>query len=236
MLPDVIMGKSQHCSCRQHVSWHVAVMSAYWKLTCQLGGLANMTWCWQFQLSCYPMIMTNQWLGQLEGQQMSQRKTWWRSCDDPDDHWWRSCDSPSDNLKTTLKLPDDPKDYWWLRYDYPLDELVMTLQNWWWNLMTFDDPPLATFIAKMESCLSCSFMIHTSSSRCDVSSSKAYDNVYCFSDTFISLWGSCSFDMQPLPSPSMPQYIFVNHQPTSLMCSILSWLGQCLLLPFSGHL
>ena len=137
MSPDVIMGKSLHCSCCWHVSWHVAVMSAYWQLTCQLGGLANTTRCQKFQLSCCSMIVTDQQLGQLEWQQMTQRTTLWRSCDDPYDHWWRSCDSPSDNFKTTLTTQQMTGDY----------VVTILLMNWWWplqicwwHMMTFDDP------------------------------------------------------------------------------------------------
>ena len=53
--------------------------------------------------SCYHMITTCWQLGQLKWLQMTQRTTWWRSCDDPDNHWWRSCDYLSDDLKRSWR-------------------------------------------------------------------------------------------------------------------------------------
>ena len=58
MSSNVILGKSWHCSCLQHVSWHITIMPACLQLTCQMGGLADMTWCHQFQLNLKVMHLT----------------------------------------------------------------------------------------------------------------------------------------------------------------------------------
>ena len=33
---DIVLGKSSHCTCNQHISWHIVFMSACQLMTCQM--------------------------------------------------------------------------------------------------------------------------------------------------------------------------------------------------------